>query len=64
MDSQTKALTEKDHRAALEARVLQFLKQEAEEAGRVPPRSITVPMLKARLHVKNGLKHELVRKLM
>lgn len=61
---QAEVLTEKDHRAALEAWALQFLKQEAEEAGRASPKSVTVPMFKTRLHVKNGLKHELIWKLM
>lgn len=61
---QAETLTEKDQRAALEAKALQFLKQEALEAGKAPPKSVTVPMLKARLQVKNGYKHELVRKLM
>lgn len=61
---QAQAAMEKEGKAALEAKAFGFFKQEAEKAGRLPPKSVTVPMLKTRLGVKNGHKPELVKKLL
>ena len=64
MRLQVQAASQKEVKAALEGTAFAFLKQEAELYGHAPPKSLTVPLLKAHLNVKNGYKQDLVKKLM